>query len=167
MKRRRPRHPVAPLKSPVPIKARTLHTWILLDRRLVTRNRSGYGPASSVACMTQSNIAALLSTVETLARHAGVPVYNALTDEYHPTQMIADVMTMREHADKPHRGHQVCLMWGDTPVEHGAFPVDCGLSFGNGRADMWASITLALGGISPALPRTSKERSGARLTVNR
>jgi ornithine carbamoyltransferase len=30
-----------------------------------------------------------------------VPVYNGLTDEYHPTQMLADVMTMREHSDKP------------------------------------------------------------------
>jgi ornithine carbamoyltransferase len=39
--------------------------------------------------------------VEELARHAGVPVYNALTDEYHPTQMLADVMTMAEHSDKP------------------------------------------------------------------
>jgi ornithine carbamoyltransferase len=39
--------------------------------------------------------------VEELARCAGVPVFNGLTDEYHPTQMIADVMTMREHSDKP------------------------------------------------------------------
>ena len=39
--------------------------------------------------------------VETLAKYAGVPVFNALTDEYHPTQMLADVMTMREHSDKP------------------------------------------------------------------
>jgi ornithine carbamoyltransferase len=39
--------------------------------------------------------------VEELARYAGVPVYNGLTDEYHPTQMLADVMTMREHCDKP------------------------------------------------------------------
>jgi ornithine carbamoyltransferase len=39
--------------------------------------------------------------VETLAKYAGVPVYNGLTDEYHPTQMIADVMTMREYCDKP------------------------------------------------------------------
>jgi ornithine carbamoyltransferase len=39
--------------------------------------------------------------VETLAKYAGVPVYNGLTDEYHPTQMLADVMTMREHSDKP------------------------------------------------------------------
>lgn len=39
--------------------------------------------------------------VETLAQHAGVPVYNGLTDEYHPTQILADVMTMIEHCDKP------------------------------------------------------------------
>src|SRR5499427_7325566 len=39
--------------------------------------------------------------VEDLAKYAGVPVFNGLTDEYHPTQMVADVMTMREHADRP------------------------------------------------------------------
>ncbi len=39
--------------------------------------------------------------IEQLAQYAGVPVYNGLTDEYHPTQMLADVMTMREHSDKP------------------------------------------------------------------
>lgn len=39
--------------------------------------------------------------VEELANFAGVPVFNGLTDEYHPTQMLADVLTMREHSDKP------------------------------------------------------------------
>jgi ornithine carbamoyltransferase len=39
--------------------------------------------------------------VETLAREAGVPVYNGLTDEWHPTQALCDVLTMREHTDKP------------------------------------------------------------------
>ncbi|MBY8338910.1 ornithine carbamoyltransferase [Streptomyces spinosirectus] len=39
--------------------------------------------------------------VEELAAHAGVPVYNGLTDEWHPTQMLADVLTMTEHTDKP------------------------------------------------------------------
>jgi ornithine carbamoyltransferase len=39
--------------------------------------------------------------VEVLAKYAGVPVWNGLTDEYHPTQMLADLMTMREHGDKP------------------------------------------------------------------
>ncbi|GBU09722.1 ornithine carbamoyltransferase [Gammaproteobacteria bacterium] len=39
--------------------------------------------------------------VETLAQYAGVPVFNGLTDEFHPTQMLADVLTMMEHSDKP------------------------------------------------------------------
>ncbi|MGF6602105.1 ornithine carbamoyltransferase [Paraburkholderia sp. GAS448] len=39
--------------------------------------------------------------VEELAQYANVPVFNGLTDEYHPTQMLADVLTMREHSDKP------------------------------------------------------------------
>lgn len=39
--------------------------------------------------------------VEELAAYAGVPVYNGLTDEWHPTQMLADMLTMREHSDKP------------------------------------------------------------------
>lgn len=41
------------------------------------------------------------ATVEELAKYSGVPVFNGLTDEYHPTQMLADVLTMREHSDKP------------------------------------------------------------------
>ncbi len=41
------------------------------------------------------------SIVEELAEYAGVPVFNGLTDEFHPTQMLADVLTMREHSNKP------------------------------------------------------------------
>ncbi|GAB2852461.1 ornithine carbamoyltransferase [Actinocorallia aurea] len=41
--------------------------------------------------------------VEELAEYAGVPVYNGLTDEWHPTQMLADQLTMMEHCDKPLR----------------------------------------------------------------
>jgi ornithine carbamoyltransferase len=40
-------------------------------------------------------------TVEELAEYAGVPVFNGLTDEFHPTQMLADVLTMTEHCPKP------------------------------------------------------------------
>jgi len=40
-------------------------------------------------------------TAEELARWAGVPVYNGLTDEWHPTQMLADFLTFREHIPKP------------------------------------------------------------------
>lgn len=39
--------------------------------------------------------------VEELAQYAGVPVWNGLTDEWHPTQALADFMTMREHCAKP------------------------------------------------------------------
>ncbi|MBA5220774.1 ornithine carbamoyltransferase [Streptomyces griseoaurantiacus] len=41
------------------------------------------------------------TVVEELAAFAGVPVYNGLTDEWHPTQMLADVLTMTEHCEKP------------------------------------------------------------------
>ena len=40
-------------------------------------------------------------TAEGLARWAGVPVYNGLTDEWHPTQILADFLTFREHVAKP------------------------------------------------------------------
>jgi ornithine carbamoyltransferase len=41
------------------------------------------------------------NTADDLDRHAGVPVYNGLTDEWHPTQILADFLTFREHIDKP------------------------------------------------------------------
>ena len=41
------------------------------------------------------------STVEILAEYSGVPVFNGLTDEFHPTQMLADVLTMLEYGRKP------------------------------------------------------------------
>ncbi|MFI6477977.1 ornithine carbamoyltransferase [Nonomuraea sp. NPDC050663] len=41
------------------------------------------------------------ANVEELAAYSGVPVWNGLTDEWHPTQMLADILTMQEHSDKP------------------------------------------------------------------
>ena len=41
------------------------------------------------------------ATVEELGKHAGVPVWNGLTNEFHPTQILADFLTMSEHVDKP------------------------------------------------------------------
>lgn len=43
------------------------------------------------------------TVVEELAQYAGVPVYNGLTNEFHPTQILADLLTMQEHVDKPLR----------------------------------------------------------------
>jgi ornithine carbamoyltransferase len=51
--------------------------------------------------------------VETLAQWSGVPVYNGLTDEFHPTQILADVLAMTEHVDKPLGQIAFCFM-GDA-----------------------------------------------------
>ena len=52
-------------------------------------------------------------SVETLAQYAGVPVWNGLTDEFHPTQILADVLTMTEHSDK-HLGDIAYCYLGDA-----------------------------------------------------
>ena len=51
--------------------------------------------------------------VEELARHSGVPVWNGLTDEYHPTQALADLMTMREHRSSELAGTRLAFL-GDA-----------------------------------------------------
>lgn len=53
------------------------------------------------------------STVEELAEYAGVPVYNGLTDDWHPTQMLADFLTMYEASRKPYDEISYCYM-GDA-----------------------------------------------------
>ncbi len=53
------------------------------------------------------------NVVEDLAKHAGVPIYNGLTDEFHPTQVLADLLTMQEHSDKPLGQIKFCFM-GDA-----------------------------------------------------
>lgn len=51
--------------------------------------------------------------VEVLAEYAGVPVWNGLTNEFHPTQILADFMTMLEHSDKPLNRISFCYL-GDA-----------------------------------------------------
>jgi len=51
--------------------------------------------------------------VETLAEYAGVPVWNGLTNEFHPTQILADFLTMMEHTDKPLSKVSFCYL-GDA-----------------------------------------------------
>jgi ornithine carbamoyltransferase len=53
------------------------------------------------------------SAIEQLAEHAGVPVYNGLTDEWHPTQMLADFLTMGEASRKPYDAISYCYI-GDA-----------------------------------------------------
>jgi ornithine carbamoyltransferase len=52
-------------------------------------------------------------SVEILARDSGVPVWNGLTDKWHPTQMLADVLTMRDHSTKPFAEVSYCYL-GDA-----------------------------------------------------
>jgi ornithine carbamoyltransferase len=58
------------------------------------------------------------SAVEELARCAGVPVWNALSDEYHPTQILADVLTVREHCPRPLSTVALCYL-GDARFNMG------------------------------------------------
>ena len=51
--------------------------------------------------------------VETLAEYSGVPVWNGLTDEFHPTQVLADFLTMQEHLAKPLNEMSLCYL-GDA-----------------------------------------------------
>jgi ornithine carbamoyltransferase len=49
------------------------------------------------------------STVETLAKYSGLPVWNGLTDDYHPTQVLADVLTLEENFG-PSKGKKLCFV---------------------------------------------------------
>lgn len=51
--------------------------------------------------------------VEELGKYAGVPVWNGLTNEFHPTQILADFLTMMEHSNKPLNQISFCFM-GDA-----------------------------------------------------
>jgi len=52
-------------------------------------------------------------SVEILGKYAGVPVWNGLTDQWHPTQMLADILTMRDHTAKPLDRVRYCYL-GDA-----------------------------------------------------
>jgi ornithine carbamoyltransferase len=101
--------------------------------------------------------------VETLAKYAGIPVYNGLTDEYHPTQMIADVMTMREHSDKPITDIKYAYV-GDTRsnMGHSLLIVGCLLGMDVricGPKSLWPSENYR------KVAEDLAEKSGARLLV--
>jgi ornithine carbamoyltransferase len=50
------------------------------------------------------------AAIETLGEFAGVPVWNGLTDTWHPTQMLADILTMTDHCDKPLTDMSFCYL---------------------------------------------------------
>jgi len=101
--------------------------------------------------------------VEELARYAGVPVYNGLTDEFHPTQMLADVLTMREHSDKPLHDITYCYL-GDARFNMGNSLMIIGCKLGMdvrlcAPKDLWPSDALV------KTARTVADETGARLTL--
>ena len=103
------------------------------------------------------------SGVETLAKYAGVPVFNGLTDEYHPTQMIADVMTMREHSDKPIQEIKYAFM-GDTRnnMGHSLMIVGCLMGMDVrlcGPKKLWPSDEYV------SIARELEKKYGAKLTI--
>jgi ornithine carbamoyltransferase len=103
------------------------------------------------------------SGVEQLAKYAGVPVYNGLTDEYHPTQMLADVMTMREYSDKPI--HEIKYAYvGDTRSNMGHSLMIVGCLMGMdvricGPKKLWPSDEYR------KTAEELKEKYGAKLTI--
>ena len=102
--------------------------------------------------------------VETLAKYAGVPVYNGLTDEYHPTQMIADVLTMRENSDKPITDIKYAYV-GDTRSNMGHSLMIVGCLMGMdvricGPKSLWPSDNYR------KVAEDLAAKSGARLLVN-
>jgi ornithine carbamoyltransferase len=101
--------------------------------------------------------------VEELARYAGVPVFNGLTDEYHPTQMLADVMTMREHSDKPIQNIKYAYL-GDTRnnMSHSLMIVGCLMGMDVricGPESLWPSDEFT------SIARELAAKSGAHLTI--
>ena len=101
--------------------------------------------------------------VEELAAHAGVPVYNGLTDEWHPTQMLADFLTMHESSHKPY--DQISY----------AFVGDCRFNMGRSLLVMGALMGSDVRLAGPAELHPPKDvvqiaediaaRTGARITL--
>lgn len=103
------------------------------------------------------------AAVEELAAHAGVPVYNGLTDDWHPTQMLADVLTVTEHTDKP-LGQVAFAYLGDARYNMGNSYLVTGALLG---MDVRIVAPKAYWPAEGILARAGKaaEASGARITL--
>ncbi|MEV5533894.1 ornithine carbamoyltransferase [Streptomyces prunicolor] len=103
------------------------------------------------------------AAVEELGAYAGVPVYNGLTDDWHPTQMLADVLTMTEHSAKPLK--QIAF----------AYLGDARFNMGNSYLVTGALLGMDVRIVAPksywpaeeivTVARELAERSGARITL--
>jgi ornithine carbamoyltransferase len=102
-------------------------------------------------------------SVEILGAYAGVPVWNGLTDEFHPTQTLADVLTMTEHSDKHLKDVAFCYL-GDARNNMGNSLMVAGAKFGMdvrlcAPQHLWPDDDLI------STSRTIAEETGARLTL--
>jgi ornithine carbamoyltransferase len=102
--------------------------------------------------------------VEELAAHAGVPVYNGLTDEWHPTQMLADFLTMHEHTGKPYDALSYAFL-GDCRNNTARSLLVTGGLLGSdarlvGPRELWPPCDVV------ATANELADRSGARVTVS-
>src|SRR5215469_10991590 len=101
--------------------------------------------------------------VEELAAHAGVPVYNGLTNEWHPTQMLADFLTMHESSHKPYDGISYAFV-GDCRFNMGRSLLVTGALMGSdvrlsGPAELHPPKDVV------DIARQIAERTGARITI--
>src|SRR3954453_7944242 len=102
-------------------------------------------------------------TVETLARFAGVPVWNGLTDQFHPTQTLADMLTMTEHSDANLKDVAYCFL-GDARNNMGNSLMAMGCKLGMdvrlaGPKELWPDDDLV------KTCHQIADETGARLTV--
>jgi ornithine carbamoyltransferase len=103
------------------------------------------------------------ATVETLVEYAGVPVWNGLTDEFHPTQILADMLTMTEHSPKHLEEIAFCYL-GDARNNMGNSLMVGGCKLGMdvrlcAPEHLWPHDDLV------KICRTIAEHTGARLTL--
>ena len=101
--------------------------------------------------------------VDELARHAGVPVYNGLTNEWHPTQMLADFLTMHEASGRPYDDLAYCYM-GDARFNMGRSLLVTGALMGSdvricAPAALWPPDDVR------EIACQFAARSGARITI--
>jgi len=103
------------------------------------------------------------SVVEDIARSSHVPVWNGLTDEYHPTQVLADLMTMQEFGEKPLHELSFCYL-GDA-----RFNMGCSLLIGGTQMGMDVRIAAPTALQPPAdlvaQMRELAQTTGARITL--
>jgi ornithine carbamoyltransferase len=103
------------------------------------------------------------SIVEELAQYAGVPVYNGLTDESHPTQVLADFLTMQEHSNQPLHEVSFCFV-GDCRfnMAHSLMTGGCLLGM---DVRLASPQTFAPDADTVAIAQQQAEKSGAKLLI--